>query len=83
MLPLWGWNDCRLGVRQHRAAALDRELAVARMLWPVRAKLCRFGGWLRLVLACLALAEAIALAVHLKDVDVVCQAVEQRACQAF
>ncbi len=53
------------------------------MLWPVQAKLCRFGGWLRLVLACLAVARAIALAIHLKDVDVVCQAVEQRVGQSF
>ena len=66
-----------------RATALDRELAIARMFWPVRAKLCRFRGWLSLVLACLALAEAISLAVHLKDIDVVCQAVEQRAGQSF
>lgn len=40
-------------------------------------------GSYRLVLACLAKAAAIALAIHLKDVDMVCQAVEQHAGQSF
>src|SRR6266852_9701316 len=39
------------------------------------------GRVLRLALALLALFEAIAVAVHFEDVDVVCQPVEQRAGQ--
>ena len=73
-----GLRDCRLACASIRATALITELAVARMLWPVRANCLRCACGLSLVLAGLALAQAIAFAVHLKDVHVVGQAVQQR-----
>lgn len=66
-----------------RAAALIIELAVARMLWSFRAKYCDVGVGLRLVLAGLALAEAVAVAIHLKDVHVVGKSIQKCAGQAF
>ena len=66
-----------------RATALVTELAVARMLWPYIAKYLRCWCWLRLVLAGFALTEAVTFAVHLKDVHMVGQPVEECAGQAF
>lgn len=66
-----------------RAAALIIELAVARMLWSFRAKYCDVGVGLRLVLAGLALAEAVAVAIHLKDVHLVGKSIQKCAGQAF
>ena len=44
---------------------------------------CDVGVGLRVVLAGLALAKAVAVAIHLKDVDVVGQTIEKRPSETF
>ena len=78
-----GLRDCRLACASILATALITELAVARMLWPVRANCLRCACGLSLVLAGLALAEAVAVTIHLKDVHVVGQSIQKGAGQAF
>ena len=84
MLPLLGWVYCRIDVRQHPGSrAYHRAGGCPDGLAHLGQILSYVGVGLRLVLAGLALAEAVAVAVHFKDVDVMGEAVEQRAGQAF
>ena len=84
MLPLWGWYDCRLGVRQHPGCRACQGAggcpdALAREGQPLTILV----GWSGLVLTRLALAQAIAFAIHLKDVHMVGQSIQQRAGQTY
>ena len=83
MLPLWGSQDCGMGARQHPGdRAFHRAGGRPDALAPAGQILSMLVG-LRLVLAGLALAEAVTFAVHFKDVHMVGQAVRKRAGQSF
>jgi len=79
MLPVLGWHECRVNVRQHpggrachRAGGCPDALALQGQRGRIR------GGRSCLVPGALLRAKAIAFAVHPKDVHVVGQAVRQR-----
>jgi|GEM_PF-3312240 hypothetical protein len=84
MLQLLGSEYCGIDVRQHsgsrayhRAGSCSDALALQGQL----PSMLVLG--LRFVLACLALAEALAFAIHLKDVHVVGQSNQEGIVQAF
>jgi len=84
MLPLLGLGYCRIGVRRHPGSrAYHRAGGCPDALALQGPNICDVGVGLRLVLAGLALAKAVAVAIHLKDVHVVGQSIQQSAGKAF
>ena len=83
MLPLWGWDNQRIDERQHPGGRACHRAGGCPDALAREGQLLTMWVGLSLVLAGLALAQAIAFAVHLKDVDVVGQAIKQGAGKAF
>ena len=84
MLPLWGWYDCRMDLAPASGLpGLSQSWRLPGCFGPQGPNSHDVDFEPGLVLAGLALAEAIAVAVHFKDVHVVGQPVEACAGQAF